>query len=147
VAVLGAADDALDLMGARVDAEDLDLLDCADNGISAGEQTELRVKRSVVARCPTGLLAKNDSRIDVDDVAVAAAKTGIRVERRSDYYTGESSAHGRGLWFVAVATPRDLVARPTFDVAPQGNTAVVAARQLATAADLVGWAGRRRSVP
>jgi hypothetical protein len=147
VTVLGAADDALDLMGSRVVAQDLNLLDCSDNGLSAGEQSDVHLTGSVVARCPMGLLVKNESRIQLQDVAVVAAKVGIRVERRSDYYTGESVARGAGLWFVAVDEPKQLMSHPRFEVEPCGEpsardlTSLLQRRGLALGDDLIRWRG------
>ncbi len=151
--VIGSGDDALDLMGANLTAEDVNLLDCADNGVSAGEQSEVVLRRTVIARCPIGLLVKNSSRLEVEDVVVAAARIGIRVVRRSDYYIGESSAHGAGLWFVAVDDPRQLVDKPSFKVKPFGAPkdgdlrSLLQPRGLADWAALVRWRGPEEARP
>ena len=120
---------------------------CTDNGVSAGEQSEVVLRRAVVARCPIGLLVKNSSRLEVEDVVVAAARVGIRVERQSDYYIGESSAQGSRLWFVAVDDARQLVDKPTFKVMPYGAPkdgdlrSLLQSRGLADWSALVRWPG------
>lgn len=153
LSVLDSGDDALDLMGAHLAAEDVDLLDCTDNGVSAGEQSEVALRRVVVGRCPMGILVKNASRVEVENVVVVGARVGIRVERRSDYYLGESSARGQGLWFVAVDDPRQLVDKPSFAVKRQGAPeaqdlrALLEPRGLSTPSDLVGWRGPGEAGP
>ncbi len=153
LSVIGSGDDALDLMGARITAEDVNLLDCTDNGVSAGEQSEVVLRRAVIARCPLGLLVKNASRLEVEDVIVAAARVGIRVERLSDYYIGESSAQGAGLWLVAVDDPRQLVDKPSFKVKPYGAPkegdlrSLLEPRGLADWSALVRWRGPEEARP
>lgn len=145
--VRGAGDDTLDLMGVHLDAQEVSLLDCADNGISIGEESDVRLERAIIARCPMGLLVKNASRLALDQVVVVAARTGIRVERRSDYYLGESSAQGSGLWFIAVDDPRSLVDEPRFEVKPRGEptredlSELLGRLGLDQPFDLVGWTG------
>lgn len=145
--VAGVRDDALDLMAAKVTAKGLNLLDCGDNGVSAGEESEVILTDVLVARCPIGVLVKNASQLVVEDVLVASAKVGLRLERRSDYYRDESVTRGKRLWFLGVEEQHQLVDRPIFEVSPIGSPAaedlasLFASRGLTQTSELVRYRG------
>ncbi len=119
LSALTSGDDALDVMGSKLELMGLRLLGCKDNGISAGEQSDLSVTRALIVGCPTGLLAKNSSTLRVDGVVVAQAERGLRVEQFSEWYAGESQALGAGLWLRSVAHGVSHEGKPLVELTPQ----------------------------
>lgn len=88
--VVGAGDECLDLMGSEVALERSVLLECQNNGVSAGEETRLNVVSSLIAESGRGLLAKNASVVGLDGALLYGNKTGLQVEPVSERYEGRS---------------------------------------------------------
>ena len=63
--VANAGDDGIDLMGSEVDVFDSTLVGVKQNGVSAGEQTRVKVRHSVISDTKVGVLAKNASNVDL----------------------------------------------------------------------------------
>jgi hypothetical protein len=100
-----AGDDALDLMGSRVELADAVLVDLGGHGVSAGEQSDVNVHDTLIADAAVGLLAKNNSQIAVDGSLIFRAKTGVRVYTREVRYTGESRVQADVLFVVGSELP------------------------------------------
>lgn len=100
VSVLGAGDEGVDLMGARVRMDDSLVVGAAGNAVSAGEETVLRVRDSLLARSGVGVLAKNASRVEVSDCLLYRNRTGVRVYRRTVRYAGDSRVDADVLFVV-----------------------------------------------
>ena len=90
--VLDSGDEAIDLMGARITVEDAVLAGFGGSGISAGEETRLRLRNSLVSGGPAGVLVKNASRVRLRDVHLADAKVALDLKHMSPRYTGDARA-------------------------------------------------------
>ncbi|HMA92172.1 MAG TPA: right-handed parallel beta-helix repeat-containing protein, partial [Polyangiaceae bacterium] len=91
-----AGDDAIDLMGSRVQVTDSLFVKCAGNGLSVGEQSEVSVARSVVARGARAILLKNASQLSVSELLSYGNEAGIRLENESLWYVGSSNLNLSG---------------------------------------------------
>jgi hypothetical protein len=100
VKVLRAGDEGLDLMGSRVELVDCVLVGCSGNGISAGEESHLRVRDTLVAGSKVGVLAKNASVVELSDSLFYRNKIGIQVYRRDVRFQGESKVSSDVLFVV-----------------------------------------------
>jgi hypothetical protein len=118
VQVHRAKDEGLDLMGSRLELVDGVLLGCGGNGISAGEETELRVRDTLVAGSKVGALAKNASEVELSDSLLYQNKTGIQVYRRDVRFQGDSRVSSDVLFVVdsQKAVKRDDLSRDSLDV-------------------------------
>ncbi len=85
-----AGDDGLDLMGAKTSISDSVFIDCSGNGISAGEESVVRVLDTLVAGSKVGVLAKNASEVSLMASLLYQNKTGIRVYLKTNRYAGNS---------------------------------------------------------
>jgi hypothetical protein len=90
--VFDAGDEALDLMGARLTVEDAVFVGFGGSGISAGEETRLRLQNSLVSGGSTAILVKNASRVRLRDVLLHDVKTGLDLKHMSARYTGDARA-------------------------------------------------------
>jgi len=100
VRVRRAKDEGLDLMGSDVELVDSVMLGCGGNGISAGEETDLRVRDTLVARSGVGTLAKNASTVQLSDSLFYKNQVGIQVYRRDVRFQGESKVASDVLFVV-----------------------------------------------
>ncbi len=100
VKVLRAGDEGLDLMGSRVELVDGVLVGCSGNGISAGEESHLRVRDTLVAVSKVGALAKNASVVEMSGSLLYKNKIGIQVYRRDVRFQGESKVSSDVLFVV-----------------------------------------------
>ncbi len=98
--VVGTGDECVDLMGSKVKIKDSILVDCGASGISAGEETELEVKRTLVAGALRGLLVKNASSARLEKVLLYRLGTALLVEPVSDRYAGKSVVKAKKLHVV-----------------------------------------------
>jgi hypothetical protein len=85
-----AGDDGLDLMGAKTLISDSVFVDCSGNGISAGEESAVRVLDTLVAGSKVGVLVKNASELTLMASLLYQNKTGVRVYSKTNRYTGNS---------------------------------------------------------
>lgn len=106
--VVGSGDDGIDLMGTELELAHSVLLDCRGNGISAGEESRVRVKDSLIADSRVGALAKNASRVSFSQSLLYRNRIGLRLEQKALYYTAASSMDGDGLAIAAAQTPISL---------------------------------------
>jgi hypothetical protein len=118
VRVHRAKDEGLDLMGSKVELVDGVLLGCGGNGISAGEETELRVRDTLVAGSKVGALAKNASVVELSDSLLYKNQTGIQVYRRDVRFQGDSKVSSDVLFVVdsKKTVKRDDLSRDSLDV-------------------------------
>lgn len=100
VRVHRAKDEGLDLMGSKMELVDSVLVGCAGNGISAGEETDLRVRDTLVAGSKVGALAKNASVVELSDSLLYRNEIGIQVYRRDVRFQGESKVTSDVLFVV-----------------------------------------------
>jgi hypothetical protein len=100
VRVHRAKDEGLDLMGSKLELVDSVLLGCTGNGISAGEETELRVRDTLVAGSKVGALAKNASMVELSDSLLYRNEVGIQVYRRDVRFQGDSKVSSDVLFVV-----------------------------------------------
>jgi hypothetical protein len=100
VRVRRAKDEGLDLMGSDIELVDSVFLGCGGNGISAGEETDLKVRDTLVARSAVGALAKNASAVQLSDSLFYKNKIGIQVYRRDVRFEGESKVASDVLFVV-----------------------------------------------
>ena len=100
VRVHRAGDEGLDLMGSKLELVDSVFLGCAGNGISAGEETDLRVRDTLVAGSKVGALAKNASVVELSDSLLYRNEIGIRVYRRDVRFQGDSKVSSDVLFVV-----------------------------------------------
>jgi hypothetical protein len=100
IEVLDAGDDAIDLMGARVEVEGSVLAGLRGNGISAGEQSDVSVQDTLIADALVGALAKNASEIDLDGSLLYRTTTGVRIYTRTVRYEGDSKVSADVLFVV-----------------------------------------------
>jgi hypothetical protein len=97
VVVKAAGDECLDLMGAKLNVRDSQLLNCGGSAISAGEETRVNVVDTVMAGGRTGLLVKNASRALVDGGLFHSLETAVQVQVDSDRYENRSKLKGQEL--------------------------------------------------
>jgi hypothetical protein len=95
--VVGAGDECVDLMGSKVKLKDSILVDCGASCISAGEETEIEVKRTLVVGGARGLLVKNASKARLEKVLFHASATALHVVPASDRYDGKSGVKAKKL--------------------------------------------------
>jgi hypothetical protein len=105
IRVSRAGDDAVDSMGSTVELSDAVLAQVGGNGVSAGEQSDIRMHDTLIANAAVGLLAKNESRVTVDDSLIYRAKTGVRVYTKAVRFEGDSSVQADVLFVVGSEQP------------------------------------------
>jgi len=93
-------DDGLDLMGADVTLADSVVVGCVGYGVSAGEETEARVRDSLVARCKAGVLAKNASSVALTGALLFEDKIAVRVYKRTVRFSGDSRVEADALYAI-----------------------------------------------
>lgn len=105
VDVRGAGDDAVDLMGSEVELSGSVLIGMRGNGVSAGEQSRVSIKDTLIADAMVGILAKNNSEVDVDGSLLYRATTGVRIYKRTVRYDGDSRVTADVLFVVESKRP------------------------------------------
>ncbi len=93
VRVVNVGDDALDLMGSKLEISDSLLIGAKGNAISAGEATHAQLRDSLIARAKVAVLAKNASRVDLTGTLLYQNATGVRVYQRTVRYAGQSEVN------------------------------------------------------
>jgi hypothetical protein len=88
--MVSIGDDGLDLMGSRVEMHDGTILQCKGNAVSAGERSDVLLRRELIAKATRAVLLKNGSSVSTSEVAVYQAGTVIRQEPESEWYPGTS---------------------------------------------------------
>jgi hypothetical protein len=118
VRVERAKDEGLDLMGSRVEVVDSVLVGCLGNGISAGEESKLRVRDTLVAGSRVGALAKNASEVELSDSLLYRNEIGIQVYRRDVRFQGASRISSDVLFVVGSqkGVKRDDRSRDSLDL-------------------------------
>jgi len=109
VRVVNAGDDAIDLMASDLEIVDALLLGAKGNGISAGEQSRVALRNSLVAGAKVGVLAKNASRIDLFGTILFKNTTQVHVYERTVRYEGESEVNADSSF--GILTGKELVKR------------------------------------
>ncbi|MBI3180438.1 MAG: hypothetical protein HYZ27_12300, partial [Deltaproteobacteria bacterium] len=90
LSVQGAGDDCVDLMGSRLTLSDSVLVACVNNGVSAGEETDLFANGLAVVGAKTGILAKNASTVRLIRSLVFDTKQALRTRAHEVRYGGTS---------------------------------------------------------
>ncbi len=98
--VVNAGDDALDLMGSRVRLDDSIILNAHGNGISAGEQSHVEVRNTLIANSSVGVLAKNAAHVSLSGSVLFRNVVGVETYQRTVRYAGASEVSANVL-FVA----------------------------------------------
>ena len=106
---VNVGDDGLDLMASHVEIADCMLVGITGNGVSAGEESRVTIRHSVVSDAKVGVLAKNASSVDVFGALLFRNNTGVRVYQRTVRYAGDSSVNADDLF--CVQTKKKLVRR------------------------------------
>jgi hypothetical protein len=88
--LLDVGDDGLDLMGTELTLSDSVILGAQGNGISAGEESRVKVRNTLVAGCGVGVLAKNAADISLSGSVLFDNETGVRSYQRTVRYAGDS---------------------------------------------------------
>jgi hypothetical protein len=109
VGAMNVGDDALDLMGVTIDVQDGVFVGIKGNGISAGEESRVNLRNSVVSEAKVGVLAKNASDVDIDGALLFRTETGVRVYQRTVRYAGNSTVNADNLF--CVETKKKVVKR------------------------------------
>jgi hypothetical protein len=88
--LINVGDDGLDMMGSQVSVSDSVILGARGNGLSAGEESVVRIVNTLVAECGVGVLAKNAAKIALSGSVLYGNETGVRTYQRTVRYAGES---------------------------------------------------------
>lgn len=100
VSFVNIGDDAIDLMGARLEIADSTVLGALGNAISAGEESQVKVRSSLIGESKVGVLAKNASDVSLTGSVLFANDTGVRVYTREVRYAGDSHVNASQLFIV-----------------------------------------------
>jgi hypothetical protein len=103
--VVGAGQEALDLMTSRVAVSDSRFLDCGGNGISAGQDSQLDLRDTLVAGASVGVLVKSGARVRMDQVLVYRNPVGIELRLRGQVHPEPSRLEAAALFAVDCPTP------------------------------------------
>ncbi len=90
VSVFGAGDDCLDLMGTRLDVRRAKLTGCVGNALSAGERSHVQAYGMLAGASRTGVLVKNNSRVELEGSLLWRCNTGVEIDSRQGRYEGKS---------------------------------------------------------
>jgi hypothetical protein len=88
--LIDVGDDGLDLMGSQLTLSDSVVIGARGNGISAGEESRVKVQNTLVASCGVGVLAKNAAQISLSGSVLFENETGVRSYQRTVRYAGDS---------------------------------------------------------
>lgn len=98
--VVDAGDDGLDLMGTDVEVSDSVLIGCKGNGVSAGEESNVTVRNSIVAETRIGVQAKNASNVTLNGTVILNIDIGVRTYQKTVRYAGDSRVAANVLYVV-----------------------------------------------
>ncbi len=115
VQVTRAGDDCLDLMGTNLRLADSVLSGCTNNGVSAGEETEVAAHGVLIADSKIGVLAKNASSVRLTRSLVFRSKTALNTRRHEVHYAGESSITAGEFFAVDCDEVSDVARGSTLD--------------------------------
>jgi hypothetical protein len=100
VDVTRVGDDGIDSMGSKLFIASSTVIDCGGNGLSVGEESDVTVRNSLVARTSVGVLAKNASNVSLSGSVLYDNERGVRVYKRTVRYAGDSSIGANVLFIV-----------------------------------------------
>ena len=86
ISISGSADEAIDLMGAKVRIHNSVLYMSGGSLISAGERSTVTIEDSILSRAKIGLLVKHDSWAVLYSDLLHECQTGVKVKAASRYY-------------------------------------------------------------
>jgi hypothetical protein len=104
-------DECMDLMGSDLTGENWILLQCRNSGLSAGEETTVRVSRTLIGHSRRCLAVKNASSVRLDDSLIAGCGEGIRVQKKQPRYNRPSKVKGRNIVVLNATQPFRNVGR------------------------------------
>jgi hypothetical protein len=105
-------------MGVRLRIEDSLIAAVVNNGVSAGEESEVTATSLVVAHAKTGVLAKNASSVRLVRALVHHTKVALRARHRETRYAGPSHVSASETFIVDAVDVDQAEAGSTVDVAP-----------------------------
>lgn len=115
ISVVGAGDDCLDLGGAEVRVRDSVLVDCKNNGISAGEKSDVSVHGTLIAGASTALLAKNGSEARAVRSVFTRAEIALKTSYKELYYANKSAIGTSELYAPDCGALRDAARGTTIE--------------------------------
>jgi hypothetical protein len=96
----GAGDECLDTMGTDLTVNEALLIRAGGNGLSAGEESQVALRNTVVARSKVGFLVKNGSKVTSRDCLLYRNRSGVRLEFDSTRYTAKAAFEAPDLWIL-----------------------------------------------
>lgn len=93
-------DDALDLMGSELVVADSTVIGANGNGISAGEESQVHVRSSLISDAKVAVLAKNASDVWLTGSVLYQNEIGVRVYTREVRYAGDSHVSASALFVI-----------------------------------------------
>ncbi|MGV3524739.1 MAG: CotH kinase family protein [Candidatus Sericytochromatia bacterium] len=102
-----AGDDGIDLMGVELVIRNSAVIQAKNNGISAGEGSQVHVLNSLIAETGQGVLSKNGASVSLSQSVLYGNRIGLEIDQKSLYYDAPSRLSATGLMLVASETPVD----------------------------------------
>jgi len=107
IRVIQAGDDCLDLGASQVRVRDSVLAGCTNNGVSAGEESEVSLHGLLIAGARAGVLAKNASEVRATRSVIWRAESALKTNFKELYYRKESHIGTSEVYAVRCRTLRD----------------------------------------
>ncbi len=98
--LVNVGDDGVDTMGSELNISDCLLVGLKGNGISAGEESRLNVRNTVIAEAKVGALTKNASTLSLSGSILLNNRIGVRSYQRTVRYEADSHIHANVLFVV-----------------------------------------------
>jgi hypothetical protein len=100
VEFVNIGDDAIDLMGTRITLADSTVIGARGNGVSAGEESQVTIRSTLLSDAKVGVLAKNASDVWLTGSVLFRNDVGIRVYTREVRYAGDSHVSASSLFVI-----------------------------------------------
>jgi hypothetical protein len=85
---LRSAGDGIDLSGGKIEIEANVILTAADKGVSAGERTNVKISRTLLAGCAIGVASKDGSRVSSEGNTILATQTAWAAYQKKPIFSG-----------------------------------------------------------
>ncbi|MBI3180468.1 MAG: CotH kinase family protein [Deltaproteobacteria bacterium] len=115
--VRGAGDDCLDIMTSTLRISDSVLTGCANNAVSAGEESEVTAHGLLITHSKLGVLAKNASHARISRSLIYRVEVGLKTNRRDVHYTGASHIGASELFTAECGQAQDAARGTHIEVA------------------------------
>lgn len=86
--LINTGNDAVDFSGSKIDIYDLTLRDIADKGISAGEESTLKINSANIDKADIGVASKDLSKVTIKDIDLKNCNKGFAAYRKKPEYGG-----------------------------------------------------------